>query len=203
MNPKHINILIGCECSGAIRSRFRDAGFNAFSCDLKPSEDNSPYHFQEDVREAVVAMQWDLILLHPDCTSMAVSGNRFYARGTPGYAKRLGSIDWTLGLWQLAKDNSHRVALENPVSVIFSRLKSVGVEVFYLQPWQHGHGECKATGFALHNLPAITPTNIVEGREQRVWKMGPSDTRKADRSRTYPGIAQAIVDQWGAVLLGD
>jgi hypothetical protein len=143
--------------------------------------------------EVIPTQKWDLIILHPDCSAMAVSGNRWYGKGMPMNEKRYQAIDWTLRLWDLAKNHSDRVALENPVSVIFSYLNPV----CYVQPWQFGHGETKKTGFALHNLPPLKPTNIVEGREQRVWKMPPGVNRKRDRSSTFPGIADAIVNQWG------
>jgi hypothetical protein len=137
--------------------------------------------------------RWGLIILHPDCTAMAVSGNRWYAEGMPMNDKRKAAVAWTLQLWELAKEHSDKVALENPVSVIFKYLPNV----FYLQPHEHGHGETKKTGFALHGLAPLKPTNNVAGREQRVWKMPPSETRKRDRSRTFDGVAAAIVNQWG------
>ena len=133
-----------------------------------------------------------MIILHPDCTAMAVSGNRWYGKGMPLHNKREEAVLWTLGLWKLAKKHSAKVALENPVSVIFKHLPNV----HYIQPWQFGHGETKKTGFALHGLEPLKPTNIVEGREQRVWRMPPSDTRKRDRSQTFSGVAEAIASQW-------
>lgn len=187
--------LIGCEESGTITTAFRNAGYEAYSCDLQPTRGNKEWHYQQDVMEVIPTKSWDLIILHPDCTAMAVSGNRWYGKGKPYHSKRLASIDWTINLWALAKKYSKYVALENPVSVIFSHLLCDKVQ--YVQPWQFGHGETKKTGFALYNLPELKPTNIVEGREQRVWKMAPSPTRKRDRSKTYQGIADAIVDQWG------
>ncbi len=108
------------------------------------------------------------------------------------HQKRLDAVEWTLDLWTLAKKYSKRVALENPVSVIFSHLPNV----HYIQPWQFGHGETKKTGFALHNLEPLEPTDIVEGREQRVWRMGPSKNRKRDRSKTFQGVADAMPVQW-------
>lgn len=109
------------------------------------------------------------------------------------HQKRLDAIEWTLRLWDEAKNHCDRVALENPVSVIFKHLPNV----HYIQPWQFGHGETKKTGFALHGLEPLKPTNVVEGREQRIWKMPPSKTRKRDRSKTFSGVAAAMVDQWG------
>lgn len=189
-------ILIGCEESQVITKAFRDAGYVAFSCDIQPTRGDPRFHYQEDIMDVIPRHKWDLIILHPDCTAMAVSGNRWYGNGMPMNDKRTAQIEWTKKLWDLAKKHSKRVALENPVSVIFKHLPNV----HYLQPWQHGHGETKKTGFALHNLEPLKPTNIVEGRENRVWKMPPSETRKRDRSRTYDGVADAIVAQWGIKL---
>lgn len=185
--------LIGCEESQVVCREFRKAGIEAYSCDLQPTRGNTEWHFQQDVMEVVVSRRWGGIILHPDCTAMAVSGNRWYGKGMPFYSKRLQAIEWTLRLWELAKNHSDRVALENPVSVIFTYLPNV----CYVQPYEHGHGETKKTGFALHGLSPLQPTKIVEGREQRIWKMAPSPTRKRDRSETYPGIAMAMVFQWG------
>ena len=189
-------ILIACEESQVITKEFRNAGFEAYSCDLLPTRGNAEWHYQQDVMEVIPTKQWDLIILHPDCTSMAVSGNRWYGKNMPMNEKRLAQIQWTLKLWNLAKKHSKHAALENPVSVIFKHIPNV----FYLQPYEHGHGETKKTGFALHNLNPIKPSNIVEGREQRIWKMPPGVNRKRDRSETYPGIAKAIVAQWGGCL---
>jgi len=188
-----MRVLIGCEESQVLCGAFREAGHEAYSCDLLPTRGNAEWHYQDDVMKVVGSSQWDLIILHPDCTAMAVSGNRWYGNGMPMNDKRLEQVQWTKDLWELAKKHSDKVALENPVSVIFSHLPNV----HYVQPWEHGHGETKRTGFALHNLPPLVPSNIVEGREQRIWKMGPSPTRKRDRSKTFKGIAKAIVDQWG------
>lgn len=190
-------ILIGCEESQTITKSFRAAGFDCYSCDLEPTRGDDEWHYQQDIMEVIPIRQWDLIVLHPDCTKMAVSGNRWYGKGMPHHQGRLDQVKWTISLWELAKKHGARVALENPVSVIFKYLPNV----FYLQPWQHGHGETKKTGFALHNLPPLEPSNIVEGREQRVWKMPPSKTRKRDRSKTFDGVSSAIVDQWGRLLL--
>jgi len=185
-------ILVGCEESQTITKAMREAGHEAYSCDLEPTRGNPEWHLQQDIMQAVPARYWDLIILHPDCTAMAVSGNRWYGKGMPMNDKRKAAVEWTLQLWELAKKHSDRVALENPVSVIFSHLPNV----FYLQPWEHGHGETKKTGFALHGLEPLRPTNTVEGREQRVWKMPPGKTRKRDRSKTFDGVAKAIVEQW-------
>lgn len=194
------NILIGCECSGVVRDAFRKLGFNAYSCDLKPCETaehsllDSPYHLQMDVMKAIKLRQWDLIGLHPDCTAMAVSGNRWYGNGMPMNDKRVESVVWTRELWNTAKSVCPHVYLENPVGVLFSQLDG---HLQYVQPWQFGHGETKKTGLMLQGLNPLQPTDIVEGREQRIWKMPPSANRKTERSRTFTGIGDAMADQWG------
>lgn len=186
-------ILIGCEESQIVCKAFRLSGFEAYSCDLLDTRGNPEWHYKQDVLKVIPKKQWDLIVLHPDCTKLAVSGNRWYGKGTPKNKERITAIKWTLDLWELAKRHSKKVALENPVSVIFKYLPNVQ----YIQPWQFGHGETKKTGLALHNLPKLEPTNIVDGREQRVWKMSPGPNRKRDRSETFHGIANAMADQWG------
>lgn len=189
-------ILIGCEESQVITKLFRDAGYESYSCDLKETRGNKEWHYQQDIMSIIPLMYWDLIILHPDCTAMAVSGNRWYGKGMKYNDKRKTQVKWTLELWELAKKHTDRLALENPVSVIFSYLPNVS----YVQPWQHGHGETKKTGFALHGLEPLEPSNIVEGRDQRIWKMAPSENRKRDRSTTYDGIAKAIVCQWASQI---
>jgi len=188
-------ILIGCEESQVICKAFRLAGFEAYSCDLQPTRGNPEWHYRADIMQVIPLKKWGLIILHPDCTAMAVSGNRWYGVGMPLNHKRILAVEWTIKLWHLAIKHADRVALENPVSVVFKFLPNV----FYLQPYEYGHGETKKTGFASHNLPPLVPTDNVTGREQRVWKMPPSATRKRDRSQTFLGIANAIVQQWGGI----
>jgi hypothetical protein len=191
-----MKILIACEESQEITKAFREKGHESFSCDIKPCSGGRPeWHIQEDCVDAICSKRWDIIIFHPDCTFMAVSGNRWYGKGMPGYYKRVQAIEWTLTVWELIKEHSDRAALENPVSVIFSQPQTCRPQ--YIQPWQFGHGETKKTGFKLYNLPELKPMHIVSGREQRVWKMPPSENRKSLRSKTYPGIAKAIAEQWG------
>jgi len=183
-----MDILIGCERSGITRDAFIKAGHNAISCDLEPSDTQGP-HLQCDVMKAV-RLGWDMIILHPDCTRMAVSGNRWHA----GTAGRHESEQWTLKLWNTALRHAERVALENPVSSLSNVLGKCSHSI---QPWQFGHGEVKRICWWLHNLPPLEPTNIVEGRATRVWSMPPSAERARLRSQWYPGIAAAQADQWG------
>ena len=190
-------ILIGCEESQVVCTEFLKRGFKAYSCDLVKTRGKYPKnHIIADVKTVIPKAHWDLIILHPDCTALALSGNRWYAPGKPKYEERKKAIEWTVDLWNLAIKHSKRVALENPRSVIW---KYIG-KPQYIQPWQFGHGEVKLTGLRLHNLPELKPTNIVEGREARVWKMGQHKYRKRDRSVTYKGIAEAMANQWGKLL---
>lgn len=183
-----MKVLVGCEYSNTVSGAFRAAGHEAWSCDLLPSEGPAEWHYQGNVLDAI-RQGWDLICLHPPCTALCVAGNRHYSK-TP---ERAEAIRWTRSLWGLAKIYADRVALENPVGVLSSNWRPPDQ---YIQPWQFGHGETKKTGLWLHNLPALEPTNIVEGREQRIWKMPPHPDRPKERSRFYPGIAQAMVKQW-------
>jgi hypothetical protein len=187
-----MNVLIGCETSGTVRSAFRKLNRNAISCDLLPADDGSEHHWQDDVRNAIVApsIQWDLIIMHPECTKLCVSGNRWYGKGKPKHSERIAAIEWTMNLWELAKQHATRVCMENPVGVL--PLKATQ----FIQPWQFGHGETKKTGLWLHNLKPLQPTNIVDGRVQRIWKMAPSPDRWKIRSKTYQGIADAMAMQW-------
>ncbi len=191
-------IQVGCEESQKVCKAFRDRGYEAYSCDLKDTRGNPDWHYKQDVMEVIQLRQWDLIILHPDCTALSLSGNKHYGLGMPKNHQRLAAIDWTIDLWELAKKYSKRVCLENPTSVIFKRLDKDMVQ--YIQPWQFGHGETKKTGLALHNLPPLVPTNVVEGRDDRIHKMPPGPNRKRDRSETYQGIADAMADQWGRLL---
>ena len=191
-----LKVLVGCEESQTVCKAFRDRGHEAYSCDLQETRGNPEWHYQGDILNVIHRQPWDLIILHPDCTAMAVSGNRWYGRGMPYEEMRKASITWTKDLWETAKLWSRRVVLENPVSVIFPELDA---PVQYIQPWQFGHGETKKTGLALHNVPPLKPTKLVSGREQKVWKLPPGPNRKRDRSKTYQGIADAMAEQWGSL----
>ncbi len=193
-----MRVLIGCEESGTVRDEFEALGFDSWSNDLIPAR-NGGKHIQKCVKKAIVENgPWDLIILHYDCTKTAVSGNRWYGKGMPRNSERLQDIEFASELWDLAKKHARiGCAYENPVSVIWERIGKPQ----YIQPWQFGHGETKRTGILTYNLPALKPTNIVGGREQRVWKMPPGPHRKRDRSKTFPGIAKAMAAQWGPILL--
>lgn len=185
-----MRVLVACEFSGVVRDAFQACGHDAWSNDLLPTE-VSGNHIQGDCVDAIRSGQWDLIVMHPPCTALAVSGNRWYGRGMPKHQERIEAIEWTVNLWRLATNVCPRVCMENPVGVLPVRATQ------YVQPWQFGHGETKRTGLWLHGLPPLVPTNVVDGREARVHRMPPSDTRWMERSRTYQGIADAMAEQWG------
>ena len=197
-----MDVLIGCEFSGTVREAFRALGANAYSCDLLPDDNNSPNHVQRDVIEVIKSQQWDIIILHPPCTALAVSGNAWYGSGMPKYQERLEAVEWTQELWETAKKHSNHVALENPVGVL-PRLSSLP-KPSYVQPYQFGHMEQKKTGLFLHNLPPLKPSNDVYEEmmkltiqeRQRMHYLPPSKDRWKIRSKTFGGIAEAMAVQW-------
>jgi hypothetical protein len=183
--------MIGCEESQVVCKAFRDRGHEAYSCDLIDTRGNKDWHIKGDIMDNLKG--WDLIIMHPSCTEMAVSGNRWYGRGMKYHQKRLDAVAWTVKLWFAAIKECDKVVMENPVSVLWSYIPVTQ----YIQPWQFGHGETKKTGLKLHGLPKLVPTKIVDGREQNVWKMAPGPNRKRDRSVTFDGIAEGMASQWG------
>jgi hypothetical protein len=190
-----LRVLIACEFSGVVRRAFRALGHEAWSCDLLPAEDGEKFfHYQENI--AHILCRWpcpyDLMIAHPPCTHLAVSGARWFKEKKQ---EQEGALDFVRAL--MAADIDH-IALENPISIISSRIRKPDQ---IIQPWQYGHGETKATCLWLKNLPKLTPTNIVEGREARVHKMPPGPDRWKERSRTYEGIAAAMAEQWSAHIL--
>lgn len=187
-----MKVLVACEYSGKVRQAFRDRGHDAWSNDLLPADDGSEYHIQGDCSELIKSTDWDIIIMHPPCTALAVSGNRWYGDGMPKNQERKDAIEWTMALWNLAVRHARiGVCMENPVGVLPIKPSQ------YIQPWQFGHGETKKTGLWLSGLPDLEPTNIVNGREQRIWKLPPTEDRWKIRSETFQGVADAMADQWG------
>jgi site-specific DNA-cytosine methylase len=182
-----MRVLVACEFSGVVRRAFVAAGHDAYSCDLLPAEDGSTRHFQMDVRLLLGEGCWDLMIGHPPCTHLAVSGSRWFKDKRKEQAEALAFVR------ELMDAPIPHVAIENPISVISSRIRKPDQ---IIQPWQFGHPETKATCLWLKNLPKLVPTNIVEGREARVHRMPPGPNRWKERSRTYAGIAAAMADQW-------
>lgn len=182
-----MNILVACEYSGTVREAFRKLGHFAWSCDILPSDDNSPDHLQCDVRN-VLDRGWDLMIAHPPCTHLAVSGARWFKDKQQEQKEALEFVEL------LMNAPIKQIAIENPISIISSRIRKPDQ---IIQPWMFGHGETKATCLWLKNLPKLQPTNIVEGREARIHKLPPSPDRWKIRSKTYQGIADAMAQQWG------
>lgn len=181
-----MKVLVACEFSGVVRDAFIARGHEAVSCDLLPSERPGP-HIQGDVTPWLTGY-WDLLIAHPPCTHLAVSGARWFKDKQAEQAEALEFVRLLLDA------PIPRIALENPISVISSKIcKPTQI----IQPWQFGHPETKATCLWLKGLPPLVPTNIVEGREARVHRLPPSPDRWKERSRTLQGIADAMAEQWG------
>lgn len=182
-----MRVLVTCEFSGVVRDAFLRAGHDAESCDLLPSESPMGVHHQCAV-QALDLSKYDLMIAHPPCTHLAVSGARWFKDKQQEQAEALEFVRF------LMDAPVERIAIENPISIISSRIRKPDQ---IIQPHQFGHGEVKATCLWLKNLPKLVPTEIVEGREARVHRMPPGPDRWKERSRTLPGIAAAMAEQWG------
>ena len=189
-----LRVLVACEYSGRVREAFRSRGHEAWSCDLLPAEDDSVWHIKGDCFRVLAEETWDILIAFPPCTDLCNSGSRWWpAKRADGRQQQ--SIDFfnafTGGnlpkLW----------AVENPIGIMSTRYRKPDQ---IIQPWMFGHGETKATCLWLHGLPALRPTNVVDGREPRVHRMSPGPNRWKDRSRTYQGIATAMAEQWSVNL---
>ena len=181
-----MRVLVACEFSGAVREAFRARGHDAWSCDLLETEIPGQ-HIVGDVLE-VLGDGWDLMVAHPPCTHLAVSGARWWKDKAQEQAD---ALEFVRALMAAPID---RIAIENPISKISSAIRKPDQIV---QPWQFGHGETKATCLWLKGLPKLRPTDVVEGREPKVHHMAPGPNRWRERSRTYAGIAKAMAQQWG------
>lgn len=196
-----MRVLVACEFSGTVRRAFALRGHDAMSCDLLPTELSGP-HYQGDVRDILGKWQFDLLIAHPPCTHLAVSGARHFA------AKQASGVQEEALQFVRALLNAPipMIALENPISIISSRIRKPDQ---IIQPWQFGHGETKATCLWLKNLPKLVPTHsekpdlfaaeAPKERDPRVWRLPPSPDRWKERSRTFTGIAEAMANQWGAL----
>lgn len=185
-----MKVLIACEYSGRVRDAFIRWGHDAMSCDLLPTDAPGP-HYQGNVFD-IINDGWDLMIGHPPCTDLAVSGAKhFAAKRADG--RQQASIEFFM---RLANAPIEKIALENPICIMSTEWRKPDQ---IIQPWMFGHGETKATCLWLKNLPKLMPTNIVDGREARIHKMPPSPDRWKKRSETYLGIAQAMADQWGVL----
>lgn len=194
-----MRVLVACEFSGVVRRAFAARGHDAWSCDLLPAEDRSNKHIVGDARD-LLNDGWDmLIVAHPPCTRLCNSGVRWLAERDL-WADLDAAADLFSAFWNAPVE---RVAVENPVMHRHAkaRIRNYAEPAQSVQPWQFGHGETKRTCLWLRGLPRLTPTNIVAGREQRVHRMPPSPDRWKERSRFFPGIAEAMADQWGGYVL--
>ena len=207
-----MKVLVACEESQVVCKAFRARGHEAYSCDIQECSGGHPeWHIQGDVRNVLVGMpfcpirystadgashevwEWDIVIAHPPCTDLAVSGARWFAEKRADGRQQM-SIDFFMLFTCLPYHT--KVAIENPIGIMSTHYRKPDQ---IIQPWQFGHGETKATCLWLQNLPPLKPTNIVDGREQRVWMMGPSKDRAKNRSKTFQGIADAMAEQWGTL----
>ena len=182
-----MKILIACEYSGLVRDAFIALGHDAMSCDLLPTDAPGP-HYQGSVFDLNLKA-FDLMVAHPPCTHLAVSGARYFAEKRAD-GRQQEALEFVR---RLLDAPIAKIALENPISIISSQIRKPDQ---IIQPWQYGHGETKATCLWLKGLPKLTPTNIVAGREAKVHHMPPSADRWKLRSTTYQGIADAMANQW-------
>jgi len=188
-----MKILIACEESQAVTIAFREMGHEAYSCDLLPcSGGHVEWHYQMDAIGMMTYQKWDMMIAFPPCTNLAVSGARWF-KEKQADGRQQTSIDFFM---MLAGSFIPKIAIENPIGIMSTQYQK---PTQIIQPWQFGHGETKATCLWLKGLPKLTPTNIVEGREQRIWKLPPSIDRAMLRSKTYQGIADAMATQWGSL----
>ena len=201
-----MRVLVACEESQEVCKAFRERGHEAYSCDLQECSGGHPeWHIQGDVLAYVngncvfktvsgtlitVNGPWDLLIAHPPCTDLAVSGARWFREKQKDLRQQYACVFFM----QMMLANAERIAVENPIGIMSTCYRKPDQ---IIQPWQFGHGETKATCLWLKNLPTLQPTDIVEGREQKIWKMAPSPERAKLRSKTFPGIAKAMAEQWG------
>lgn len=201
---RSINVLIACESSGTVREAFRKLGFSAWSCDLLPADDGSPFHYTGDMFDpTIINKPWDLIIAHPPCTYLCVSGLHWNKRTEGRAAKTEAALQFVQRIMDLGVQH---LAIENPVSCISTRIRKPDQ---IIHPWQFGHAESKTTCLWLRGLPKLVPTDIVSKPPRGYWdnqtpsgqnRLAPSPTRWKERSRTYEGIANAMATQWGSFL---
>lgn len=186
-----MKVLVGCEFSGNVRNAFRAKGCEAWSCDIIPSLDNSEFHLQCDLFEAIKSREWDMLIAHPPCTYLCVSGSRWWNESE---AEQIYAVQFFM---DIVTCNVHKICIENPVGLMSNVYRKPDQ---IIQPWMFGHGETKKTCLWLKNLQPLVPTNIVPGRVPKIHHMSPGIvnglTQGQRRSITYPGIALAMAEQW-------
>jgi len=192
--PIKNTVLVACEESQAVTIEMRKIGIEAFSCDLEPCSGGHPeWHIQGDVIP-LLNQGWDMIIAFPPCTHLAVSGAKWFKEKQKD-GRQQQAIDFFM---QFVNCKCEKVAIENPIGIISTVWRKPDQ---IIHPWQFGHGETKATCLWLKNLPLLEPTNIVNERNHSIWKMPPSKERAKIRSKTFPGIAKAMAEQWGIIIL--
>ena len=185
-----MKILVACEYSGIVRDAFIAQGHDAMSCDILPSDRPGP-HYQGDIVDVLHHDSWDMMIAHPPCTHLAVSGAKHFA-AKQADGRQAAALEFV----QLLMDAPiPRICIENPVSIISTRIRKPDQ---IIQPWQYGHGETKTTCLWLQGLPHLAPTNVVEGRSNRIHMMPGGKDQAKNRSKTYQGIANAMASQWGS-----
>lgn len=188
-----MRVLVACEESQEVCKAFRALGHEAYSCDIQECSGGHPeWHLQQDVIP-LLSEKWDMILAFPPCTNLAVSGARWFEQKRED-GRQQEAIDFFM---RFVNADCEYIAIENPVGIMSTHYRKPDQ---IIQPWMFGHGETKATCLWLKGLPPLEPTDIVDGREQRVWKMTPGPDRAKLRSKTFPGIARAMAEQWGGIV---
>ena len=184
-----MKILVACEESQAVTKELRKLGHQAFSCDILSCSGGHPeWHIQGDVIKEL-DKNWDMIIAFPPCTHLASSGARWFKEKQKD-GRQQNAVDFFM---RIVNANATKIAIENPIGIMSSKYRKPDQ---IIQPWQFGHGETKATCLWLKGLPKLTATELVEGREQRIWRLPPSKDRAKLRSKTFPGIAKAMATQW-------
>jgi len=190
---KKLRVLVACEESQVVTIAFRELGHEAYSCDLEPCSGGFPeWHYQMDITIPLM-QKWDMIIAFPPCTHLAVSGARWFPEKRADGRQQEG-----INLFMLFADlDCEKVAIENPIGIMSTLYRKPDQ---IIQPWMFGHGETKATCLWLRGLPKLKPTCIVKGRDQRIWKLLPTEDRAKLRSKTFIGIAKAMAEQWGGTV---
>ena len=187
-----MKILVACEESQAVTKELRKLGHQAFSCDILSCSGGHPeWHIQGDVIKEL-DKNWDMIIAFPPCTHLSSSGARWF-KEKQKYGRQQNAVDFFM---RIVNANATKIAIENPIGIMSSKYRKPDQ---IIQPWQFGHGETKATCLWLKGLPKLTATELVEGREQRIWRLPPSKDRAKLRSKTFPGIAKAMATQWTTI----
>ena len=203
-----MNILIGCEESQEVCKAFRKLGHNAYSNDLIECSGGHPeWHLQMDVFDAIKSRKWDVAIFHPMCTYLTISANRWYKDQPPrksgtlvGEERRFERVKAIEFFMKLYNCEIPHIAIENPIGIMSSEFRKPDQ---VLQPWMFGHGETKATCLWLRGLPVLIPSDIVAGREQKMYLLPKTKDRAKLRSKTYPGIAEQMAIQWTKHLLNE